>query len=92
MISRSNKIDFKWIEFLIEWIINGLDHRKNGLDHKNWIFCPPLTETDLSKIIHIQPIHTTSKPLQRPFEYQTLILSKYSHQLHPIEPITYNFY
>jgi len=37
-------MDFKWIEFLIEWILNGLDHRKNGLDHKNWIFCPPLTK------------------------------------------------
>jgi len=35
-------MDFKWIGFLIEWILNELDHRKNGLDHKNWIFCPPL--------------------------------------------------
>jgi len=35
-------MDFKWIGILIEWILNGLDHRKNGLDHKNWIFCPPL--------------------------------------------------
>jgi len=24
-------MDFKWIEFLIEWILNGLDHKKNGL-------------------------------------------------------------
>jgi len=48
-------------------------------------------ETDLSKIIPIQPIHTTPKPLQRPFKYRTLILSKYSHQLHPIAPITYGF-
>jgi len=38
-------MDFKWIEFLIEWILNGLDHRKNGLDHKNWMFCPPLLNT-----------------------------------------------
>jgi len=42
LISISNKIDFKWIGFLIELILNGLDHKKNGLDHKNWIFCLPL--------------------------------------------------
>jgi len=41
-------MDFKWIEFLIEWILNGLDHRKNGLDHKNWIFCPPLIPSENS--------------------------------------------
>jgi len=35
-------MEFKWIGFLIERILNGLKHRKNGLDHKNWIFCPSL--------------------------------------------------
>jgi len=31
----------------MDWIFNRMnikwmDHRKNRLDHKNWIFCPPL--------------------------------------------------
>jgi len=43
-------MDFKWIDFLIKWILNELDHKKNGLDHKNWIFCPPLILG--GKIIH----------------------------------------
>ena len=25
----------KWIGFLIKWILNELDHSKNGLDHEN---------------------------------------------------------
>jgi len=28
-------MDFKWIGILIEWILNRLDHKKDGLDHKN---------------------------------------------------------
>jgi len=43
-------MDFKWIGFLIEWILNGLDHRKNGLDHKNWIFCLPLEPRRLGAV------------------------------------------
>jgi len=35
-------MDFKWIGFLIKWILNRLDQRKSGLDHENWIFYPPL--------------------------------------------------
>jgi len=28
-------MDFKWIEFLIKWTINGLDWSKSGLDQEN---------------------------------------------------------
>jgi len=28
-------MDFKWIEFLIKWILNGLDQSKSGLDQEN---------------------------------------------------------
>jgi len=28
-------MDFKWIGFLIKWIINGLDWNKNELDQEN---------------------------------------------------------
>ena len=34
-------MDFKWIRFLIKWILNELDQRKSELNYKNWIFCPP---------------------------------------------------
>jgi len=37
-------MDFKWIGFLIEWILNELDHKKNESNHKKWIFCSPLVE------------------------------------------------
>jgi len=51
-------MDFKWIGFLIEWILNGLDHRKNGLDHKNWIFCPPLLKNEPGWVVSLnhQPV------------------------------------
>jgi len=35
LISTSNKMNFKWIGFLIKWILNALDQRKNGLNHEN---------------------------------------------------------
>ena len=35
-------MDFKWIGFVIKWIINGLDWSKSGLDQEKYIFCPPL--------------------------------------------------
>jgi len=35
-------MDFKWIAFLVKWILNGLDRSKSGLDQENWIFLPPL--------------------------------------------------
>jgi len=28
-------MDFKWIGFLIKWILNGLDHSKSGLNQEN---------------------------------------------------------
>ena len=33
--SKSNKINFKWIEFLIKQILNRLNQRKNRMDHEN---------------------------------------------------------
>ena len=38
LISRFNKMDFKWIGFVIKWILNGLNKKKSELDHENWIF------------------------------------------------------
>jgi len=32
--SISNKIDFKWIRFLVKWILNRLDQSKSRLDKK----------------------------------------------------------
>jgi len=49
-------MDFKWIGFLIEWALNEFDHRKNGLDHKNWIFCPPLSCGIVACTIHMLTI------------------------------------
>ena len=34
-------MDFKWIGFLIEWILNGLDYRQNGLIRKIRFFAHP---------------------------------------------------
>jgi len=31
-------MDFKWIGFVIKWILNGLNKKKSELDHENWIF------------------------------------------------------
>jgi len=28
-------LDFKWIEFLIKWILKGLDQSNSGLDQEN---------------------------------------------------------
>jgi len=28
-------MNFKWIGFLIKWILNGLDQSKSGLDQEN---------------------------------------------------------
>jgi len=28
-------MDFKWVGFLIKWIINGFDWSKSGLDQEN---------------------------------------------------------
>jgi len=33
--SKSIKMYFKWIEFLIKWILNRLDQSKSGLDQEN---------------------------------------------------------
>ena len=39
--SKSNKMNFKWIGFVIKWILNGFDQSKSILNQKNWIFFPP---------------------------------------------------
>jgi len=28
-------MDFKWIEFFVKWILNGMDRNKSGLDQEN---------------------------------------------------------
>jgi len=42
-------MNFKWIEFLIRWILNTLDRNKSGSDKENWIFSTPIKYINLNQ-------------------------------------------